>query len=83
MNGDDIMKRQRIVKFIIDFLIIAISFEISEYVAIKVFHSEKWYVELIIYMVVFMLLQGLVSLVERMWNMRDIEKVKNSKKAKR
>ena len=64
---------QRIVKFIIDFLIIAISFEISEYVAIQVLHSEKWVVELIIYMVVYMLLQGIVSLAKRMWNMKKDE----------
>lgn len=68
------MKRQRIIGFIIDFIIIAISFEISEYIAVQAFQSEKWYVELIIYMVVFMSLQGVVGLVKRLWNKKKDKK---------
>ncbi len=68
------MKRQRIIGFIIDFIIIAVSFEISEYFAIDVLQLEKWYVELIAYMVVFMSLQGIVSLVKRLWNKKNDEK---------
>ena len=68
------MKRQRIIGFIIDFIIIAVSFEISEYFAIDVLQLEKWYVELIAYMVVFMSLQGIVSLVKRFRNKRIDEK---------
>ena len=54
MSWGDTMKRQKILNFIIDFIIIAVSFEISEYFAVQVFQSEKWYIELIVYMVVFM-----------------------------
>ena len=68
------MKRQRIRGFIIDFIIIAISFEISEYIAVQAFQSEKLYVELIIYMVVFMSLQGVVGLVKRLWNKKKDKK---------
>lgn len=68
------MKRRRIIGFIIDFIIIAVSFEISEYFAVQVFQSEKWYVELIAYMVVFMALQGVASLVKRLWNKKNDEK---------
>lgn len=68
------MKRQRIIGFIIDFIVIAVSFEISEYFAVQVFQSEKWYIELIVYMVVFMSLQGVVSLVKRLWNKKNDEK---------
>ena len=35
------MKRQRIRDFIIEFIIIALSFGISEYFAVQVFQSEK------------------------------------------
>ena len=68
------MKRQRIIGFIIDFIIIAVSFEISEYFAVQVFQSEKWYIELIVYMVVFMSLHGFVGLVKRLWNKKNDEK---------
>lgn len=68
------MKRQRILNFIIDFIIIAVSFEISEYFAIDVLKIEKWYVELIAYMVVFMSLQSVVNLVKRWWNKSSDEK---------
>ena len=68
------MKRQRIIGFIIDFIIIAVSFEISEYFAIDVLQVGKWYVELLAYMVVFMSLQGIVSLVKRLWNKKNDEK---------
>ena len=68
------MKRQRIIGFIIDFIIIAVSFEISEYFAIDVLQLKKWYVELIAYMVVFMSLQGIVSLAKRLWNKKNDEK---------
>ena len=64
------MKRQRIR----DFIIIALSFGISEYFAIQVFQSEKWYVELIVYVVVFMLLQGSVSYAKRWWNKKKEDK---------
>lgn len=68
------MKRKRILNFIIDFIIIVVSFEISEYFAVQVFQSEKWYVELIVYMVVFMSLQGIVNLVKRSWSKKNDEK---------
>ena len=68
------MKRQRIRDFIIEFIIIALSFGISEYFAVQVFQSEKWYVELIVYVVVFMLLQGSVSCVKRWWNKKKEDK---------
>ena len=68
------MKRQRIIGFIIDFIIIAVSFEISEYFAIDVLQLEKWYVELIAYMVVFMSLHGFVGLVKRLWNKKKDKK---------
>ena len=68
------MKRQRIRDFIIEFIIIALSFEISEYFAVQVFQSEKWYVELIAYIVVFMLLQGIVSYAKRWWNKKKEDK---------
>lgn len=68
------MKRGRIIGFLIDFIIIAVSFEISEYFAVQIFQSEKWYVELIIYMLVFMSLQGIVSLVKRLWSKKNDEK---------
>ena len=68
------MKQQRIRDFIIEFIIIALSFGISEYFAVQVFQSEKWYVELIAYMVVFMALQGVASLVKRLWNKKNDEK---------
>lgn len=74
MSLGDTMKRQKILNFIIDFIIIAVSFEISDYFAIQVFQSEKWYVELVIYMVVFMSLQGIVSLVKRFRNKKIDEK---------
>ena len=64
------MKRQRIR----DFIIIVLSLGISEYFAIQVFQSEKWYVELIAYMVVFMLLQGSVSYAKRWWNKKKEDK---------
>ena len=64
------MKRQRIR----DFIIIVLSFGISEYFAIQVFQSEKWYVELIVYVVVFMLLQGSVSYAMRWWNKKKEDK---------
>ncbi|MBR5317199.1 MAG: hypothetical protein IKU39_04835 [Lachnospiraceae bacterium] len=64
------MKRQRIR----DFIIIVLSFGISEYFAIQVFQSEKWYVELIVYVVVFMLLQGSVSYAKRWWNKKKEDK---------
>ena len=59
------MKRQRFIGFIIEFIIIAVSFGISEYFAVQVFQSEKWYVELIVYVVVFMLLQGSIRYVDK------------------
>ena len=68
------MKRQRIIGFIIDFIIIAVSFEISEYFAIDVLQLKKWYVELIAYIVVFMLLQGIVSYAKRWWNKKKEDK---------
>ena len=68
------MKRQRIIGFIIDFIIIAVSFEISEYFEVQVFQSEKWYIELIVYIVIFMSLQGIVGLVKRLWNKKKDEK---------
>ena len=68
------MKRQRIRDFIIEFIIIALSFGISEYFAVQVFQSEKWYVELIVYVVVFMLLQGIVSYAKRWWNKKKEDK---------
>ena len=68
------MKRQRIRDFIIEFIIIALSFGISEYFAVQVFQSEKWYVELIAYIVVFMLLQGIVSYAKRWWNKKKEDK---------
>ena len=77
------MKRQRIRDFIIEFIIIAVSFGISEYFAVQVFQADKWYVELIAYVVVFMLLQGIVSYAKRWIDREDIEKVQNSRKAKR
>ena len=68
------MKRQRIRDFIIEFIIIALSFGISEYFAVQVFQSEKWYVELIAYIVVYMLLQGIVSYAKRWWNKKKEDK---------
>lgn len=68
------MKRQRIIGFIIDFIIIAVSFEMSEYFAVQVFKSEKWFVELIVYMVVFMSLHGIVSLVKKGGTRRKMRK---------
>ena len=68
------MKRQRIRDVIIEFIIIALSFGISEYFAVQVFQSEKWYVELIVYVVVFMLLQGIVSYAKRWWNKKKEDK---------
>ena len=68
------MKRQRILNFIIDFIIVAVSFEISEYFAVQVFQWEKWYIELIVYMVVFMSLQGAVGVVKRSWNKKNDDK---------
>ena len=68
------MKQQRIRDFIIEFIIIALSFGISEYFAVQVFQSEKWYVELIAYIVVFMLLQGIVSYAKRWWNKKKEDK---------
>ena len=68
------MKQQRIRDFIIEFIIIALSFEISEYFAVQVFQSVKWYVELIAYIVVFMLLQGIVSYAKRWWNKKKEDK---------
>lgn len=67
------MKRQRIMQFIIDFIIIAVSFEISEYFAERVFQSEKWFVELIIYMIIFMSLHGIVSLGKQFLNKKEDE----------
>lgn len=69
------MKRQKILHFVIDFIIIAISFDISEYFAVQVLQSGKWFVELIIYMVVFMSLQGVVSLVRQFLNKKKDEEV--------
>ena len=74
MSWGDTMKRQKILNFIIDFIIVAVSFEISEYFAVQVFQSEKWYIELIVYMVVFMSLQGFVGLVKRLWNKKKDKK---------
>jgi hypothetical protein len=54
--------------------IIALSCGISEYFAVQVFRSEKWYVELIVYVVVFMLLQGIVSYAKRWWNKKKEDK---------
>ena len=68
------MKRQRIRDFIIEFIIIAVSFGISEYFAVQVFQADKWYVELIAYVVVFMLLQGIVSYAKRGSNKKKDDK---------
>lgn len=42
---------------IIDFVIIFATFEITDLITLKVFHTEKWYAHLLVYMAAYMLLE--------------------------
>ena len=52
---------------IVDLLIIIISFEVSEYVAETLFHTTRWWVEMLLYLAVYMVLQGIVWLIKHAW----------------
>lgn len=58
-------------KFVVDLLIIVASFEVSEKVAERVVKNGVWWVELLVYMAVYMSLQGAVWLIKRAIDRRD------------
>lgn len=62
---------KKVLKFILDLLIIVASFEVSERVAHSVVKNGAWWVELLVYMAVYMGLQGAVWLVKRVLTRKD------------
>ena len=49
--------KKKVFNGIIDFIIILATFEITDLITLKVFHTEKWYAHLLVYMVAYMLLE--------------------------
>lgn len=66
---------KKILKFLLkvgfDVGVIAVSFSVSEYVAQAVLKNRSWWVELILYMAVYMTLSGLAWLVKHLWKRRS------------
>ena len=62
---------KKTLKFVVDLLIIVASFEVSENVAERVVKNGVWWVELLVYMAVYMSLQGAVWLIKRAIARRD------------
>lgn len=60
--------------FLTEVVIIAISFELSEILSVKVFETEAWYIELLIYLVSYMALHLILSVTKYI-----VAKVKQNK----
>lgn len=62
---------KKFLRLIVDLLIIVASFEVSEYVAGSVVKNGAWWAELLVYMAVYMSLQGAIWLVKRAFVRKD------------
>ena len=64
----------KLTDFLIEVVIISLSFELSDIFAAKVFESDAWYIELLIYLVSYMALHLILSITKY-----TIAKVKENK----
>lgn len=64
----------KLTDFLVELVIISLSFELSDILSVKVFESEAWYIELLIYLVSYMALHLILSIAKYI-----IAKVKENK----
>ena len=62
------MKKKKIFNFIVDVLLIVIVFSIKDAVSLKVFHSEIFWLELGIYLVLYTIAFGTKRGIIILWN---------------
>ena len=62
------MKKKKIFNFIVDVLLIGIVFSITDAVLLKVFHSENFWLELGIYLVLYTIAFGTKRGIIILWN---------------
>ena len=62
------MKKKKIFNFIVDVLLIGIVFSITDAVSLKVFHSESFWLELGIYLVLYTVAFGTKRGIIILWN---------------
>ena len=62
------MKKKKIFNFIVDVLLIGIVLSITDAVSLKVFHSEKFWLELGIYLVLYTIAFGTKRGIIILWN---------------
>ena len=73
------MKKKKIFNFIVDVLLISIVFSITDAVSLKVFHSESFWLELGIYLVLYTIAFGTKRGIIILWN-KFISKKKEGNK---
>ena len=76
------MKKKKIFNFIVDVLLIGIVFSIADAVSLKVFHSESFWLELGIYLVLYTIAFGTKRGIIILWNKFISQKKEGNKNEK-
>lgn len=69
--------KKKIMNTIIDILLIAVAFAVTDILMMKVFQSEKMWLELLCYVVLYGILFGGKWAVAKLWTRRTAEKESN------
>ena len=69
--------KKKIKDFAVDFLLIAVIFAVTDYVTLKVFHSESFWLEMGTYVVLYGIVFGGKRAIVNLWKRRAAEKKEN------
>ena len=73
------MKVKKIINIIVDIVLIAVVFAVTDIMLIKVFHSENLWLELGIYIVLYGIMFGAKSGIVYLWNRNNKNGSRNDK----
>ncbi len=73
------MKPKKIINAVIDIILIAVVFAVTDIMLIKVFHSENLWLELGVYIVLYGIVFGAKKGIVYLWNRNGIRKEKTDK----
>lgn len=66
VTGDDDMKR-KIINGVVDILFIMIVFSVTDWITLHIFNTDKWWMELLTYLVIYAALAAVRWLIRRAW----------------
>ena len=69
--------KKKIINFIVDILLITVAFAVTDILMVEVFHSDKMWLELLCYVVLYGILFGGKRAVAKLWARLAVKKEPN------